>query len=207
MPNFYPKIPLSYVLTFTANDVARALGVDNTAHHGRWSTRFCADKTNSCTLDLAEAVGLVRDVDSLLRRYHGGRASAVDRSITHAVEGLFWLFHDAIERCVELDVACRCSWTRRMNDAEALAAYLVLVAQAYWSTGEERAWMFKQIETLACLVTIVAERDGSIARRVGDDPSVEARADRLAIALFDAANDLICDNWMREDWMSAVIGK
>ena len=29
-------------------------------------------------------------------------------------------------------------------------------------------------------------------------------ADRLSVRLFDAANDLWCDNWANEAWMSVV---
>lgn len=204
MPHFNPKIPLSYLLTFTADDVAQALGLDRPSSGGRWLTRFCADKQRTCTLDVADATDFVYAVDQLLRRYHEARASSLERSIVYALKGLFCLFRDAIERCVELDADCNCSWDRRIGDCEALAPFLADIAQAYWSTGIEPAWMGKSIETLACRITDVVERNGLIARRADDDPSVEARADRLAVFLFDAVNDFHCGNWAHESWMSVV---
>lgn len=204
MAHFNPKIPLSYILTFSSDHVARALGLDQPSHGRRWLTRFCADKHSSCTLDIADATDLVAAVDQLLRRYHEARASTLERSIVYALKGLFCLFRDAIECRVELDADCNCSWDRRIGDCEALASFPINIAKAYWSTGYEPAWMGKSIETLACEVTEVVERDGLIARCADDDPSVEARTDRLAVFLFDAVNDLHCGNWAHEDWMTAV---
>jgi hypothetical protein len=116
---------------------------------------------------------------------------------------MFWLFADAIEGCLDLhNQDCVCSWTRRISDAEALIEFLLEVARAYWSLSVEDEWVGKELERLACLATDVFERDGSFARLAADDLSVEARADRLAVRLFDAANDLSCGNWANEAWMS-----
>jgi hypothetical protein len=206
MQHFNPTTPrLSYLLTFTAADVALGLGcAGSDPVLWRWTSRFCGDRPNGCTLGGSDAIALVDAVEQGLRRYRGARGGGIHRPIEASVEVMFWLFHDAIERCIDLaEEDCLCSWARRIGDAEELIEFLLQVARAWWSTGAERRWMFKALERLACLATNVFERDGSISRPADDDQSVKSRADRLAVRLFDAANDLVCDNWADEEWMSA----
>jgi len=57
--------------------------------------------------------------------------------------------------------------------------------------------MVQQIDILACRVTDIAERDGIPERFAPDDTSIEARADRMAVVLFDLADDLGRGNWGR----------
>lgn len=208
MPTSTINIRLSYLLTLTAADVALALGcVGRDPVLSRWTSRFCGLEPGGCTLGSSDANDLVAAVERLVRRYRAARAGGVSRAIVANLDHLFWLFHDAIERCVDVDDDdCVCSWQRRIGDAEELTSFLVEVARAYWSTGAEREWMSRDLERLACRICDVSERDGSIARRADDDPSVEARAGRLAVLVFDAANDLCCDNWANEPWMSVVPG-
>jgi hypothetical protein len=206
MPYLNPKIRLCYLLTFTAHDVALALGyLGHNPVLWRWTSRFCGFAPGPCTLGAPDAEDLVAATERLIRRFRAARASGVKWTIVTSLEALFWVFFDAIERCLDLsEMDCVCSWERRIGDAEELTTFLIEVARVYWSTGAERDWMFKELEGLACRANEVSERDGSIARRADDDPSVEARADRLSVRLFDAANDLCCDNWANEDWMSVV---
>lgn len=203
MRYYNSKIPLSYVLTLNAAQVALALGcIGQDQMLWRWTSRFCGAEPGACTLGAADAIDLVEAVDRLIRRHRAARSSGIERVIVASIEGLFWLFFEAIERCVDLDdTDCVCSWSRRMSDAEELTGFLLEVTRVYWSTGAEREWMFKELESLAGRVNDVAERDGSIARRADDDPSVEARAWRLSVKLLDTADDLVCDNWAKEDWM------
>ena len=203
------KIRLSYLLTFTAGHLALALGrIADDRVLWRWTSRFCGSEPGDCSLGAPDAEALVHAVHYLLDRYRGARASTVQSSIARSLEGLFWTLHDAIEHCLDInDEHCVCSWQRRMRDAEELVPFLVEVARAYWSTGANREWMFKALERLACRAADVAEGDGSIARRAADDVSVEARADRLAVLLFDTANDLVCNSWAEEEWMSVVPGQ
>lgn len=196
------RTPLSYLITFTAEDVAVALGqgrdVAVTSH-------FCKSTSGSCTLGVSETDSLVRSVDRLIRRHRGALASCMDRHIVENVKSLFWLFYDAIEASLDLtNDECVCSWDRRMDHAERLTDFLIQVARVYWSTRADRDWMSSEIEGLACRANEVAERNGSIARRDRNDPSVEARADRLSTRLFDTTNDFSCDNWRNEAWMSLV---
>lgn len=208
MQHFNPTTTprLCYLLTFTAPDVALALGwVGHDPVLWRWTSRFCGDRPGVCTLGGSDAIALINAVELGLRRYRGARGGGIHRPINTSLEVLFWLFHDAIERCLDLaEEECVCSWGRRIGDAEELTEFLLDTARAWWSTGSQREWMFKALERLACLATDVFERDGSISRPTDDDQSVKTRADRLAVRLFDAANDLVCDNWAHEDWMSAV---
>lgn len=203
------RIRLCYILTFTADHVALALGrVGDDLVNWRWISGFCGSEPGACTLGACDADDLVRTVERLLRRHRAAIGSGIDRAIVASLETLFWLFFDAIERCLDVnEKECVCSWERRIGDAEELTAFLIVVARAYWSTGADRDWMFKELESLACRANDVSERDGTIARRADNDPSVEARADRLSARLFDAANDLWCDNWTDEEWMSVVPGK
>lgn len=158
-----------------------------------------------CTLGASEVEALVGAIERLLRRYRAARVSGSDRALDSNLVALFWIFYEAIERCVDVgETDCICSWRRRIEDAEQLTTFLVNVVRAYWSSSADRDWMFRDLERLACRANDVAERDGSISRRPEGDESAEARADRLSILLFDAANDLACNNWAREEWMWIV---
>lgn len=197
------RIRLSYLIIFTLKDLALALGLTaGNRTFWRWTSRFCGSTPNSCSLGQPEADRLIQQSGNLLHRYRGARLAGV--SLEPSIGAMFWLFADAIERCLDLhDQDCVCSWTRRMTDAEELTTFMLDAARAYWSTGAESHWMGEELERLACLATDVFERDGLFTRLAADDLSVEARADRLAICLFDGANDLWCDNWANEAWMSA----
>jgi hypothetical protein len=194
-----PKISVCHLLTVTAADLSLALGLDG---RDRRPSSFCR---SGCTLSAKDAVDLVSALELMVRRYRAARASGIERSIVSRLEALFHLLADAIERCVDLSVeTCVCSWERRIGNAEALTNFLDEIAHAYWSTGADHEWMYKDLERLACLTTDVVERGGSFSRPADSDQSARARADRLAVRLFDAANDLACNNWAQQDWMSVV---
>lgn len=201
-------IRLYYLLTFTPDHVALALGcVGHDPVLRRWTSRFCGSGTNGCTLGASDAREIVRAVERLLRRHRAACAGGIQRAIVAILEALFGLFYDAIERCLDVrETDCVCSWERRIGDAEELVTFLIDVARAYWSTGADREWMFKELEMLARCASDLSNRDGSIVRHADSDRSVEARAGRLSILLFDTANDLWCDNWADEPWMSVVPG-
>lgn len=208
MPLVTLQSPVSYLLTFAAADVAHSLGT-RSANSLRWSSRFCTGPGHGCTLDESGVIEIVRSVDNHHHRYHAARSSGVFRSIQRSLEGMFRSFYDAIERCVDIhETDCRCSWDRRLGDAERLWQFLIVAVQAGWSAGGDRARMTNDLETLACRVTDVCEmlsaRVGKAGRFDADDMSAEARADRLAMYMFDAANDVACDNFAVEDCMSRV---
>jgi hypothetical protein len=206
MTNRSSRIPVCHLVTSTTSDLAAALGVGECDNSHRYSTsHFCEATLGGCALGVRDAEILVKAFEQIVRRYRAARATSIDRSIVASLENLFHLFFDAVERCLDLAADdCLCSWERRVGDAEKLTHFLFEAARAYWSTGAEREWMYKDLERLACLANEVSERDGSISRRADDDPSVEARADRLSVRLFDDANDLSCDNWAHEPWMDVV---
>lgn len=206
MPNLDTKVTVCHLLTFNADSLSEALGLGGDDHL-LWSStsRFCGAKTGSCTLSKSDAQAIVEAVERLIRRYHAARTGRIERSLIASLEALFALLFDAIECCLDLNFAgCVCSWKRRTGHAEVLSRFLIEVAQAYWSTGVKSEWMYKDFERLACLATDVFERDGSFKRPADNDQSAKAQADRLAVRLFDAANDLACNNWAQEDWMSVV---
>ncbi len=206
MPNPNSKITVCHLLTSTAQDLSEALGLVSDDHLSSFgSSRFCGAKPGDCTLARSDAQVLVVAVERLMRRYNAARMAGIERSIIASLEALFTLLFDAIECCLDLNAEhCVCSWERRVGHAETLSRLLIEVGHAYWSTGAERDWMDKGFEHLACLATDVSERDGSISRPADDDQSVKARADRLAVRLFNAANDLSCNSWAQEEWMSVV---
>ncbi len=206
-PNF--EISLAFILNFTADEVALALGGIGHEHAQRRSiSYFCGSSHGACTLSAADAKELVVAVDRLIRPNLGPSAREVDEGMVSGFVALFRLLYDAIERCVDLNEKnCVCSWERRIGDAERLTDFLIAVARFYWSTGAERDWMFNELEDLASHVNAVSERYGSIARLADDDQSIEARADRLSMRLFDAANDLVCDNWADDPWMWITPGR
>ena len=200
---FNTKISVSYLITSTAADVALALGRTDNARLWRRTSKLCAITPGGCSLGQAEADALLAGYDRLCRRYRALRLAGLEPA--PMVEALFCLLAEALEGSLDLDdTNCICSWTQRMSDAEALERFLLEVARAYWGTGKDSGWMTKEMERLACLATDVAERDGSITRRAANDVSVGARADRLAVRLFDAANDIWCNNWSNEPWMQLV---
>lgn len=206
MSTFNPKIPFCYLVVFSASDVSRALAMETAASSQSSFRRICGDVTASCSLDASAACTLVEAVDHALLRYRAALLTNVDRSIVKALTRLFWLFHDAIEARCELVAECVCSWELRLDDAGALTSFLDATARAYWRTGAQSDWMVRQIECLACNVTNIAERHGIPMRFAPDNPSIEARADRLAVRLFDMANDLGCGNWGRGSGVPDVPG-
>lgn len=99
------EIRLSYILTFTADHVAVALGsVGQDPLLWRWTSRFCGSGPSGCTLGASDASTLVGAVGRLLRRHHALRAGGIERASVASLENLFWLFYDAIERCVDVRV-------------------------------------------------------------------------------------------------------
>lgn len=79
-------VRISYLLTFTASDVAVALG--RSGHdpvHWRWTSRFCGPAPGSCTLGASEVEALVGAVERLLRRYCAARASCSDRALVRVL--------------------------------------------------------------------------------------------------------------------------
>lgn len=206
MPNRNVNITVCHLLTFNAKNLWEGLGLARDDHLLWVSTsHFCGAKNGGCTLSKSDAQTILEAVERLVRRYYAARMGGIERSIIASLEALFGLLFDAIECCLDLYAEhCVCSWKRRVGHAEVLSRFLIEVAQSYWSTGADTEWMYKDLERLACLATDVFERDGSTSRPAENDQSAKAQADRLAVRLFDAANDLSCNNWGQEDWMSVM---
>jgi hypothetical protein len=207
MSNCTFKTRFCYILTFTADQVALALGqVGRDAALRRWPSRFCRSERGGCTLGASDAEALVMAIERLTRRCLAARRAGVERAIVASLEPLFQAIFDPIERCLDWEEKhCVCSWERRIGDSEELVKFLIDVARVYWSTGAEAEWMAREMEDLASRASDVChrlgERDGFFGRYADDDPCAAARMDRLSMTLFNAVEDLRCGNWGNEDWM------
>ena len=166
MPNLNPQIPLTYLITLTPDHLSRPLERGGHDPLWCWTSRFCGRDGNACSLGATDAMDVLQAVGRLVHKYRSARVSGRERAMVASIEALFWVFLDAIERCLDLDDNdCVCSWQRRIGHAEEMTPFLIAVARAYWSTGAGRDWMFRELECLACRANEVSERDGSIARR------------------------------------------
>ena len=204
MSNAILATRFSCCLIITPDHLGRAIGI--TKDPGlRWLARsFCAS-ARGCTLDEAQAHGLVHAAERLLRRYRAACDSECIRPIIASLEALFEVIRDPMERCLDRsDRDCVCSWDQRIETSEQLLPFLTDTAKALVDAGEDAGSIASEIDSLACLANELCEwlpdRSGGQRRFAKDDPCAAACADRLSSALFDAAEYVRCGDWEAPAW-------
>ena len=185
--------PLRYV------DLRHGLASD------RWVAKFCAARPGACTRDAADYDYFLERMDRQIQRYRTACGKGCPPMATAALEVMFPAIFNLVERCLDLteeDCVCPMEW--RLHRAEALGSILIEIAWALWAMDVDIAPIAKALEELACAATEVQERQAALCGPLPpfaiDCASLAARADRLAMKLFDAVNDLHCANWRELGW-------
>lgn len=210
VPNSIKKTRVCYTITFTASDVALALGCTrDDPIQSRWMSRFCALEKESCTLGPTDALDIVEATERRLRHHRGACATAVQRAVADSLEELFFVFYFPVDRCLNLyKEDCLCPWERRVADIEGMAPFMIETARAYWGSGADCSWMADELENFSDRAEQVSEwlakRDGVTGPFAADDPSLAARLERVSRSLLEAMEGVRSGKWAEEEWMSVV---
>lgn len=186
--------PFCLVLTIKKFDALASSPQANGPGRRRWTSVFCAS-TQGCALDPGDYGQFLEQMTGLVSAYRALCGGFDHKAIAAVLDAMALQITGEVKRCVALEeVNCLCPWVWRLGRAKSLAHILIDVAWARGPNTPGADVLIQKLKNLALIATDLcehlAEHDGGLRRFEGDDISPAARADGLAVDLFETVEQL-----------------